>query len=190
MVWPGIGSGRFARGRCGRQLHSCPWLPAALPVLAKLAEQVAQRFGDQARVGQRREVVTRPLCHWPAEFLRLGCLILVGLAQLQPHIVRPDDSSWRPPEADRLAGNDHHALVEFTISERAVVQHPRNYYLPVMEAEEASYGFATLPLGPAGPGQVRDLLVPHWHVSDDGRAPPCGLSWAERAGPSRPRREG
>jgi IS30 family transposase len=49
---------------------------------------------------------------------------------------------------------------------------------------------ATLPLGPAGPGQVRDLLVPHWHVSDDGRAPPCALRRAEVAGPSRPRREG
>ena len=34
-----------------------------------------------------------------------------------------------------------------------------------------------------------DLLVPWWHVSDDGRAPPCGLGRPEAAGPSRPRRE-
>jgi hypothetical protein len=34
-----------------------------------------------------------------------------------------------------------------------------------------------------------DLLAPWWHVSDDGRAPPCGLGRPGAAGPSRPRRE-
>jgi hypothetical protein len=57
----------------------------------------------------------------------------------QPRIVRPDDSSWRPLEADQLAGNEHHALeLNSRFSVRAVVQHPRSYYLLVMEAEAAS----------------------------------------------------
>jgi hypothetical protein len=33
---------------------------AALPLLVKLAEQFAQRFSDQARVCQGREVVAHP----------------------------------------------------------------------------------------------------------------------------------
>jgi len=54
-----------------------------LPLAAKLAGQSAQRFGGQARVGHRCEVVAHPLCHRPAEFARLGSLIRVGLAQLR-----------------------------------------------------------------------------------------------------------
>jgi hypothetical protein len=68
-----------AAGNC---THVCQF-GAALPLLVKLTGQFAQRFGDQARVCQRREVVAYPLCHRPAEFPRLGCLIPVGLAQLQ-----------------------------------------------------------------------------------------------------------
>src|SRR5689334_25105544 len=64
-------------------LHSWPWFWAALPAVAKLAGQLAQRLGDQARVCQRREVVACPARHWPAEFPRSGCLVLVCVAQLQ-----------------------------------------------------------------------------------------------------------
>ena len=51
--------------------------------MAELTEQLTQRFGDQGRVRQRREVVTRPFGHGPAEFPRRYRLVLVGLAQLE-----------------------------------------------------------------------------------------------------------
>jgi hypothetical protein len=61
-----------------------PWLllRAGL-LLAKLADQSAQRFGDLAGLCQRREVMANLLCHGPAKFPRLGRLVLVCLAQLQ-----------------------------------------------------------------------------------------------------------
>ena len=54
--------------------------------MGELAEQLAQRFGDQGRVCQRREVLAHPLGHGPAEVPRLGGLILVCLAQLHAAI--------------------------------------------------------------------------------------------------------
>jgi hypothetical protein len=62
------------------QAPSLPAGKAALWLPLQLAEQFAQRSGDQARVGQRREVVARQLRHRPATLPRLGGLIRVGLA--------------------------------------------------------------------------------------------------------------
>ena len=71
----GTSDGRRAGNRSPGPGGPCLW--------AELTEQFTQRFGDQGRVRQRREVVTRPFGHGPAEFPCLCRLVLVGLAQLQ-----------------------------------------------------------------------------------------------------------
>lgn len=46
-------------------------------LLAKLADQSVQRFGDLAGLCQQREVVAHLFCHGPAKFPRVGRLVLV-----------------------------------------------------------------------------------------------------------------
>jgi hypothetical protein len=49
----------------------------------ELTEQLAQRFGDEGRACERREMVAGPFCHGPAQFPCLRRLVLVCLAQLK-----------------------------------------------------------------------------------------------------------